>query len=179
MSASENRSRHTQTSSTAVQNLNVQDTEGVTIANSDNVSVVATDYGALEIAGDAIQTAIDGARDVSRGAIDLGFEALGTSRDIVNIGSETALDAQRQSLDFAGEGLGALIDLGVGLFDRAISTAEGALKSAQSNVGGTVQALQGIAREQTTSDASRVQQVVLYALGAMVLIIVLGGMRRG
>lgn len=212
MSHSEDRSKQNQTTSTAVQNLNVQDTDGVTIANSDNVQVLATDFNAIESAGEVALSAIESGRDLSRQIVDLGFGALDTGKEFLAIGSESIVKGQRDALDFAESGMNRILTTGVdffteslassdgardavfdlggdlfsalltagrGFFDSALDTAKGALSSSQSQVGSTVSALQSIAKEQTTSDSARLQQVVLYALGAVVVLVIFGGRARG
>lgn len=97
MSHNENRSRQTQSTTNNVTNLNVQDTDGVTIAGSDNVTVTTTDHGAL-----------DAARDFANSALDVGVEALrmgqtnlDTAAGLAGRGLDTALDATRGALDFS------------------------------------------------------------------------------
>lgn len=203
MSHSENKPKTTQTSSTTVTNLNIQDTEGVTIANSEGVQVTATDHGAIEVAGNFAASAADAASQISRDALDLGIEAINANTDVVNRGQETNLRTTEAAFDFGREVVGDLtdtsrfsltesldfgrgaLDTGAGFFEGALDAARGffsealqvgagALESAQEQVADTTAALGSIARDQSTSEASRLQQVVLYALGAVALIVIFG-----
>lgn len=257
MSHSENKPRNTQSSTTTVQNLNIQDTEGVTIANSQGVQVQVTDFNALENARDIAESALAGGVDVFNTAADLGIEAIDHSRETFAIGTEAVLTSQAEALDFGRESLDfgrdaldlvgqagaavedtarfsiaesldfardvidfqgasiegatqsvlntgldffteslgfaadagaaalssadasrdAALDAGRTFFGMAIDAAAGALEAAQSQVADTTAALGAIAKEQSTSEASRLQQVTLYALAAVALVVIFGRSR--
>jgi hypothetical protein len=92
VSGSSARTQTTQQQTTNTQNLNLQDTSGVTLANSYGNTISTTDFGA-----------IDAAADISHQAISLGRDALASNESIAYAGLDTALRAQQSGLDFAGD----------------------------------------------------------------------------
>ena len=208
MSHSENKPKTTQTSSTTVQNLNIQDTEGVTLANSAGNTINVLDQGALLAAGDiaieSLRTSEDsqrGARELISGVVDdaftFGADAFYYGADIVdrsggrvleaaNLAVDAADAASSRSLTFGRDVLGeaiAAVDVAGersltfgrdvltetgglirGVFQDAIDTVGNVLAEGQAQVGESLQNINTIARQQSTSDAERVQDIAQKAL---------------
>jgi hypothetical protein len=172
ISSSSSRPTNTQSSSTQVQNLNLQDTEGITVADASDVQITATDFGAVE-----------SALDLGREVVGVGMDAvLDAQREALNFG-QNAFDIADRAIDVTAEStsfsLTESLDFGRDLFAGAIEAASGALSSAQEQVADTTRALGEIAKEQSTSEASRLQQVTLYALAAVAAIMIFGRARGG
>jgi len=100
----ENRSRQTQSTTNDVTNLNVQDTEGVTVVGSSN-TITTTDFGA-----------IDAARDFANSALDVGVEAL-------RLGSDTA----DRTIDFAGRSIADAYSYGRDAIDSNVDVSRNAI----------------------------------------------------
>ncbi|MBM0105604.1 hypothetical protein JM946_12630 [Steroidobacter sp. S1-65] len=196
MSHSENKPKTTQTSSTVVTNLNLQDTEGVTLAQSDGNTITVTDHGALataaDIAVEALQTNEDsqrGARELISQAVDdafsFGSEAFHYGAEIVDRSGERILTAADSTLNFGRDVLSDSSSLIRGVFQDSLDAVTNVLERGQEQVGESLTNINAIAREQSRSDAERVQSIAnnaLIAAGVIVAIVFIsqafkGGMR--
>lgn len=135
ISRSRSSQSNSQTSSTNVQNLNLQDVEGITLADATGNTINVLDGGAIG------------------GALDFAGAALSRSADV--------LDADRGFLRDVFEGSGTFAR---DVFGDALETVEGVLRDGQAQLGNTVSALNSIAKEQNTSADQRVQELAGQAL---------------
>jgi hypothetical protein len=180
----ENRSRQTQSTTNDVTNLNVQDTEGVTIAGSDNVSVTTTDFGAIDAALDIglealrmgqtnLDTAaslagrgLDTALDATRGALDF-------SDSVVRTNERVASDAIERIADFGGVALGEVRGFGDSALDFASGVFDRALNAQADLAGANLQGLTQLARQTSESADDRVSRTAMYAFAALAAVFVL------
>lgn len=178
----ENKSRQTQTSATEVTNLNVQDTEGVTLAQSSGNTITVTDQGAIKAAGDIAYESIDLVKTFGGDALSLGDRVTGraldfgtnafnfagdtlrTSLDAVDRAGERVSSATNDALQFGESSFDRAFEFGRQLFDSSIETVTGVLQEGQAQLGNTVTNLNNIARQQSTSEAERVQDIASQAL---------------
>lgn len=119
MSSSSSRASTTtaQTTSQVSRNLNLQDTEGVTIGEAGgNVTVVSTDHNAFADASTLARSAVDIAESVGRDALNLSLEQ---TREV----SGTLLDLSKGAISEVGNIAGTALTFG----DRAFGTVEKAL----------------------------------------------------
>jgi hypothetical protein len=77
----------------------LQDTGGVTVANSTGTRITTTDQGTVKVAA-----------DISKAALNLGQSALDSNVSVVNAGLDHALAAYQSGLSFAGDTVGMAID---------------------------------------------------------------------
>src|SRR5687767_5653706 len=105
MSHSENKPKTTQTSNTTVSNLNVQDVEGVTFANSDNNTYTSTvtDFGAIDAATDLAGRGLDSAMSFGRDSIAAVEKIAGDSIARANDNLSEGFDFGRSAIEFAGD----------------------------------------------------------------------------
>lgn len=182
MSHSENKPKTTQTSSTNVTNLNIQDTEGVTLAQSDGNTITVTDHGAIRAAGDVAIESLRSAEESGRGARELidrtvddafafgqdafyfGSEALSSTVEALDRAGERGADLTRDSLDFGGGVLRGAVDFARGIYQDSLDTVTGVLAEGQAQLGTTVENINAIARQQSTSSDERVQDIAQKAL---------------
>jgi hypothetical protein len=99
VSSSSAKTSSTQQQTTETQNLNLQDTGGVTVANSTGTHITTTDAGTVKVAA-----------DISQSALNLGRSALDSNVSVVNAGLDHALAAYQTGLSFAGDTVGQAID---------------------------------------------------------------------
>lgn len=92
MSSSSSKTASTQQQTTETQNLNLQDTGGVTVANSTGTRISTTDLGTVKVAA-----------DISQSALNLGRSALDANVSVTNAGLDHALAAYQTGLSFAGD----------------------------------------------------------------------------
>lgn len=192
----ENKSRQTQTSSTSVSNLNVQDTEGVTVAGNEGpVNVYTTDQRladaaeamaseALRVGGNALTDAFDVSRDVvdhaGRSIKDAFGFADNLAADVIAESADTRRDTfefTTDTLDMGERLVGNMRSFTEGLFGDAVEAVTGVVKESQAQLGNTVSNINTIARQQATSSDERVQNIAekaLYAAGAMVALLMIG-----
>lgn len=148
----------TQTQTT--RNLNIQDVEGITVADSSGVTITTTDQGALQTAERISLAGLEEAFGFGTDALGLADRSVGRVADIADITSARLLEGSER----AGE-------LVRGAFSDAFSLASGVLERGQLQLGNTVTALNTIARQQSTSEAERIQDIATKGLvGAGVLI---------
>lgn len=193
MSTSRSRTQSEQHSTTNVQNLNLQDTQGVTLANSSHNTINVTDQGA-----------VDAARDFANSALDVGVEALrmgqtnlDTAARFAGRGLDTALDATRGALDFsesavrsnesiARDSIKRISDFGgVALgesLDFARDIFEGAGNALKNVTEQNLTGLTGLAKQTSESSDDKVTRTAMYAFAAIAAVFVLpalfGGARR-
>lgn len=178
----ENRSRQNQTSSTSVTNLNVQDTEGVTLAQSSGNTITVTDQGALRAGVDVATGAFDFGLDAlsladrSTGralefsldaqseSFDLGRDVLSTAVSFADRSAERAFDASELAGDRSENVFNRAFEFGRELFTDSIDTVTGVLREGQAQLGNTVTNLNQIARQQSTTEAERVQDIASQSL---------------
>lgn len=107
MSSSSARTSTTQQQTTQTQNLNLQDTAGITVADSKGVTINATDQGALNTA-----------LDISKAAANLGGGAIDTGERVAIAGLDNARSAYTGALDFAANAATSASDAWSGATDR-------------------------------------------------------------
>jgi hypothetical protein len=162
-----------QTQTTQTKNLNLQDTEGVTLADiSGSVSLTQTDFGAVE-----------GGIEVSRAALDLGRDSLGIgadpagrgldrayefSGDTAKIAYDFSSDTNKQAYDFAGGALSAVTDFADSTRMETSSLFKQSLGS-----------IADLAMQTSASTDDRVAKVATYAVLAVVAAMVLPAIFRG
>ena len=107
MSSSSARTSTAQSQTTNTQNLNLQDTSGITLANSNGNNITTTDFGALTAA-----------TDISRAALALGQSGINAGNEVAFVGLDNAQRAYMGALDFAGTALSRATDAAGGSADR-------------------------------------------------------------
>ena len=106
-----------QTTNQVSRNLNLQDTEGVTIGEAGgNVTVVSTDHNAFADASDLARRAVDAGEALGRDALNLSLQQ---TREV----SGTLLDLSKGAISEVGNIAGTALTFG----DRAFGTVEKAL----------------------------------------------------
>lgn len=193
MSHSENKPKTSQTSSTTVTNLNVQDTEGVTVVGDGN-SVTTTDYGAigaaldvgleaLRLGGDNLDRSlsfagrsVDAIVDVNRGAFDFGRDALGANVDV-------SRNAIAEISDFGGLAIGevssanrvavdAVLDAGAGVLDFARDIFSDSIRAQSDLTDANLTGLTSLARQTSESADDRVTRTAGYAFAAVAVVVI-------
>lgn len=194
MSHSENKPKTSQSSVVNTTNLNVQDTEGVTLIGDGN-QVTTTDYGALQAAGelgyealrmgaDSLRTGADLAGRGLDNAFDFGrstvTDAFAFGGDALNYGRDVTTDAfafGTRSLDsvtaFADEALQTNAGVSRDALDFASEVGGGVLDFARNLVGDTVSGLQSLSMQTSQSSDDRVAKIALYAFVAVAAVLVL------
>ena len=180
MSHSENKPKSTQTTSNVVTNLNIQDTDGVTVVGDGNT---VTDFGA-----------INAALDIGIEALRMGDANLRTASDLAGRGLDTALDATRSALDFsdsvvssnesiARDSIQHIADFGgVALgesLDFARDVFEGAGNALKDVTQTNLEGLTSLARQTSESADDRVSRVAMYAFAAIAAVFVLPAIFKG
>lgn len=167
----ENRSRQTQTSSTSVTNLNLQDTAGVTLAQSSGNTITVTDQGALRAGVDVALAGFDFGSDALSladrsvgGALAFGSDALNDAVSFADRSSSRVLEAAESAGERSDATFARAFEFGRDLFDSSIETVSGVLREGQAQLGNTVTNLNAIARQQSTTEAERVQDIASQAL---------------
>ena len=163
-------SSSTQVTDVDTTNINLQDLEGINIAGTSGpVSIAVTDAGAIMVAGEIAESAIDANLDATLGIIDASSAAI-----------ETVADVAGESLDFGLESLEAVqqtqseaLGFGAGVLEIAAGIFERGQEASTQQVATTVGGLTEIARQQSTSEAQRVQQIAIIAVGALVAVFLL------
>lgn len=106
-----------QTTNQVSRNLNLQDTEGVTIGEAGgNVTVISTDHNAFADASDLARRAVDAGESLGRDALNLSLQQ---TREV----SGTLLDLSKGAISEVGNIAGSALTFG----DRAFGTVEKAL----------------------------------------------------
>lgn len=106
-----------QTTNQVSRNLNLQDTEGVTIGEAGgNVTVISTDHNAFADASDLARRAVDAGESLGRDALNLSLQQ---TREV----SSTLLDLSKGAISEVGNIAGSALTFG----DRAFGTVEKAL----------------------------------------------------
>lgn len=154
--------------STKVNELNLQDTGGITVADNKGSTDltyqnVSTDQGATSAAIKGIgDVATKLSSDVSSAAVTLGSASIATGAQVANHGLDNAAAAYASGLDFGTNALNTVANL---LQDSA--TREEALTA------NALSGYQSIAQQNSASDATQIQKIALYALAAAVAVVVL------
>lgn len=171
-------------SSTNVQELNLQDTGGFTAADNKNTSItyVNTDSGATSAAlkantaatkaalyanADVSREAIAGNTDVSLAAINLGSNALASGNQVANHGLDAASAAYESGLTFGTDAIQTVKQLA-----QEFSTQNETLTASALN------GYQSIAEQNSASDATQIQKIAIYVIVAAVAIVVLPKMMK-
>lgn len=183
MSHSENKPKTSQSSTVNTTNLNVQDTEGVTVVGDAN-QITTTDYGALQMAG-----------EIGYEALRMGSENLRTGADLAGRGLDAAFDFGRstvgsafdfgsdafafgtRSLDsvtgFADSALQSNVGVSRDALDFASEVGGGVLDFAKGLVGDTVKGLQDLSMQTSSTSDDRVAKIAMYAFAAVAAAVVL------
>ncbi|MGH9483754.1 MAG: hypothetical protein ACRD1F_01750 [Terriglobales bacterium] len=150
---------------TNVSELNLQDTGGITVADNagpTKVYNIQSDAGAIAAGTQVAGEAIGANSDVSRAAISLGSAALASGAQIANAGLDNAEAAQQSALTFG---------------NNALDTVQSIISQTQSQqeqlVGDALAGYQSIAQQNSASNSTQIQKVALYAIAALVAILVL------
>jgi hypothetical protein len=114
----ENKSKPTQTQTSEVTNLNLQDTQGITLAQSSGNTITTTDFGAIQAA-----------TDISHDAINLGRDAVSAGTDVAFAGLDHAQAAYQGGLNFASDIVTSALDTTGQSADRVARFATDALDS--------------------------------------------------
>ncbi len=205
MSGSSAKTQSTQQQSTDTQNLNLQDTAGITVANSHGLTINATDQGALtgalDVARDAFDlgqssldagigvanAGLDNARSAYTGALDFGadlahdaFDAWDGASDRVARFSTAALatqaDANRSALGAVADQTSGVLDFASGLFSQALSANA---NLTDQNIGAVSALSRQVSQSATQSTNDAVSKVAVYALLAVAAIFVLPALVKG
>lgn len=187
MSVAKPKSTTSQASTVNTTNLNVQDTEGVTVVGDSN-SIMTTDFGAIERAGEVSTAALDLGRDSLNIGADLAGRGLDnafafgsdTVAGAFNFGRDVAADGfsfGTRSLDtvadFADSALNTNADLARDSLSFASEVGGGVLDFARSLVGDTVSGLQTLSMQTSSSSDDRVAKIAMYAFVAVAAAVVL------
>jgi hypothetical protein len=92
VSSSSAKTSSSQQQTTETTNLNLQDTGGVTVANSTGTRIVQTDLGTVKAAA-----------DISQAALNLGASAIDANTAVNTAGLDNALATYQSGLSFAGD----------------------------------------------------------------------------
>lgn len=168
-----------QTSSTSVQNLNLQDTAGVTLANSNNNHITLTDDGAVSAAHDIGVEALRMGSDT----VDASLDFAGRATETVARSNENALsfgrDAIAEIADFGGAAIGevsrankSVLDFASDLYHESVVAQE---NLTQNNLSG----LTALAQQTSSSADDRVGKVAGYAFLAIAAVFVLPALLKG
>lgn len=164
MSGSSSKTETQSSQSTNVQELNLQDSGGFTVADNkgSTINLTATDQGAVAAGANIASAAIGANSDVSKAALALGSSAINAGVDVANHGLDNAEAAYQSGLTFG---------------TNALDTVQQIISQTQSQqeqlVGDALAGYQSIAATNSASNSSQLQKVALYAIAALVLILVL------
>lgn len=148
-----------QTTNQTSRNLNLQDTEGVTVGEAGgDVTIVSTDHNAFDRASDLARQSIEVAESISRSGLELSLQQ---TREIS--------DLSRSAIDEVSTSAGSF-------YDKAISFAKDITQRSGDTLADTVEALNAISVEQNKSTDQRVaeisQNAIRYTLIAVGIITV-------
>lgn len=193
MSVAKPKTTTSQASTVNTTNLNVQDTEGVTVVGSGN-AITTTDFGAIEAAGEVSREALE----LGRSGLNIGADLAGRGLDnAFSFGSDTVAGALRfggdtvsdafsfgtRSLDsvtdFADSALSSNVGVTRDALEFAGNAGAGVLDFARSLVGDTVTGLKDLSMQTSASTDDRVAKVALYAFVAVAAAIVLPQLFKG
>lgn len=193
MSVAKPKTNTSQASTVNTTNLNVQDTEGVTLAGSDSNTINITDGGAFDFARSVGLDLGDSLRDLGRGAFDASSDNLNRGLDFAGstfkgatdtIGdalntvagvSSDSLDRLSQSHESSLSTLGDLVSQVFGFAGDAI---EGVTDNAQRLAGQSIAGNQSLAKTTSESGDDRVTRVAMYAFLAVGAIFVVQAFRK-
>lgn len=148
---------------------------------AENIATASLDNNAAAFAGarQSITDAIADALGFGRDALTLADRTTSRSVDALSAGlsdsltfadrqntrvADTALESSTTALTFGKDVFGASGDLVSHAFDSAFEIAGGVLREGQVQLGNTVSNLNAIARQQSTTDSERVQDIAKQAL---------------
>lgn len=187
MSVAKPKTTTSQASTVNTTQLNVQDTEGVTVVGSGN-AITTTDFGAIEAAGEVSREALDLGRsglqigaDLAGRGLDSAFSFGGdTVAGALRFGSATVSDAfsfGTRSLDSVTDFADSALQTNVGVtrdaLDFAGEAGAGVLDFARNLVGDTVSGLQSLSMQTSQSSDDRVAKIATYAFIAVAAAVVL------
>jgi hypothetical protein len=170
-SRSSNASQANQTQTTNTSNLNLQENEGITLANVGGpVSLTTTDFNSVAMAG-----------ELGLEALDLGRRSVDNVVDFAGRGVDTIVgatrDVNRDSLDFAGQALDTVASFAENAnrdsLDFAAGVGGGVLDFAKGLVGDTVAGLNSLSMQTSASTDDRVAKVAMYAFASVAALVVL------
>jgi hypothetical protein len=183
MSASHSETRNRSETQSQVSNLNLQDTSGVTLGNSNGNYIVTSDSGA-----------INAAVDISGDAVDLGRAALREGSTVATAGLDVASDAYSRGLDLAKYSVDAVSDAGYQATDRVARFGEQSLdfasdvfntaiasnaKTLDTSLGGLIDLSAQVSQSATQSVNQGVQKVAMYAFLMIAAVLVLPAIAKG
>lgn len=166
-------------------NVGFDGVEGPAIYGSDN-TVNVLDGGSLKLANDLSLEALAVTEEGQRGARELvgravsevlgfGEHSLSSSFTFADRQNDRIADiadvSSQRSLQFGSSLFGDATALVGDAFRDAFGLAGNVLKEGQAQVATTVENLNNIARQQSTSDAERFQNIVKWALGAAAVMV--------
>lgn len=141
-----------QTTNQVSRNLNLQDTEGVTIGEAGgNVTIVSTDYNAFSDASQLARNAVDVAESIGRDALNLSLQQTREVSGTLSGAYQDASAYQQQALQEVSSSAGSF-------FDKAIAFASNLASKSAETLSGTVAALNDISVEQNKSTDQRLQE---------------------
>jgi hypothetical protein len=173
-----------------VRNLNLDGVEGVTVADSSGVTITTTDQGSLAAAerisvsgieeafnfgGDALALVDRSGMRIAEIADRGGERLLDATSDALNFGDRALTrntDLATDSLAFGGNVLAGAGELVRGAFRDAFDLAGDVLTEGQVQLGNTVSNLNAIARQQSTGDSERIQDIATKGLIGAGLVVV-------
>lgn len=187
MSVAKPKTTTSQASTVNTTNLNVQDTEGLTVVGDSN-AITTTDFGAIERAGEVSRAALDLGRDSLHIGADLAGRGLDnafafgsdTVAGAFNFGRDVASDGfsfGTRSLDTVADFADSSLSVNAGLardsLDFARDVGGGVLDFAKGLVGDTVSGLQSLSMQTSSTSDDRVAKIATYAFIAVAALVVL------
>ena len=162
MSSSSSKTQSTQQQTTQTTNLNLQDTGGVTVANSTGTRITTTDQGTVKAAADISQSAIslgksaiDANTAVTNAGLDFAGAAYAGGLNFATDLSGIAVDSANQSADRVGRydqaALGAVVDANTGILSFASNLFDDALSSQHALVDQNIGAVSNLASQVSQS----------------------------
>lgn len=141
-----------------VTETNLQDSGGLTVAGNKGATTVnniSTDDG-------AVAAALGANTDVSQAALALGNSAISANTEVANAGMDNAAAAEESGLTFGKDAL-----------DAVSSLAQQFGQQQSDLVGNALSGYQSIAQQNSASDSSQLQKVMLWLIVGVVAIVFL------
>ncbi len=146
-------------SQTKVNELNLQDTGGITVA--DNKGQTALTYVSQTTDANAVKAGTAVATSAVQAANDLGTSAISAGTTIANKGLDNAAAAYQSGLTF-----------GTNALDVVQAIAQQFASQNEQLTGDALSGYQSIAQQNSASTSTQIQKVALYAIVALVVILV-------
>lgn len=164
MKTSSKSSSQTSSSTTNVsRNLNIQDVEGITVGEAGgDVTVLHTDFNAIDRATDLAQKSLDVADSISRSGLSLALNQTETIADLARGTTQVVSDSTENALDKVT----SMARDAVSFIGDFVEKLQG---NAQTTLGSTVEALNKISVEQNKSSDQRLAEVSGNAVRYMVI----------